>query len=338
MSCRIARRDFLWALGRTARAALVAAAGGCDVREFARRHGAKQRLSIATGGTGGIYYIYGGAVARIISAHVPNVEATAEATTASVDNLKFLHAGRADLALVMADAADDAYTGQGPFRTFGRVPVAALARLYTNYFHLVTLTGTGIARIADLRGRVVSTGVPGSGTAAASVRILRAAGMDAERDIRRQELGITPSIEALKDGKIDATIQGGGAPIGALLDLTRTPRGSLRLVPYGEVVPALQRDYGPLVYFRADIPKTAYPGLAADVPVVGSATLLVADASMSDELAYEITAVLFERQADIVAVHPEGRNLALGTATTGSPVPFHPGAIRFYTDRGAWRR
>jgi hypothetical protein len=336
----IGRREFLRTGGKVtvvaASALVVSVTAACDVREYARKHGARQRLSIATGGTGGVYYIYGGAVAHIISTYVPNVAATAEVTSASIDNLKFLRAGRADLALVSADAADEARRGDGAFGTFGRVPVVSLARLYTNYIHLVTLTGTGITRLADLRGKVVSTGVPGSATAMASVRILQAAGIDPRTDIRQQELSISASVDALKDGKIDATIQAGGAPMGGLLDLARTPRGTLRLIPCVEVLPTLQRAHGATVYYRADIPKAAYPGLREDVPVVASGTLLVADEVMGDLLAYEITKALFDHQPRIAAIHPEGRNLTLPTAVTGSPVPFHPGSVRYYRERGAW--
>ena len=331
----VARRGFLRTVASAVGALVATATVGCDVREYARKRGAKLRLSIATGGTGGVYYIYGGAIAHVITTHVPNVAATAEVTSASIDNLKFLRDGRADLALVSADAAADARRGSGSFRTFGRVPVVSLARLYTNYYHLVTLTGTGITRVADLRGRVVSTGVPGSATAMSAARILEAAGIDVRRDIRQQELGIAASVDALKDGKIDATIQGGGAPLGALLDLANTPRGSIRLVPCAEVLPALQRLYGETAYYRADIPKDSYPGQREPVPVIGSGTLLVADEAMSDALAYDITKALFDHQAQIAAIHPEGRNLMLATAVTGSPVPYHSGAIRYYKERGA---
>ena len=332
----VSRREFLRTARTAAGALAVAASVGCDVREYARKHGARQRLSIATGGTGGVYYIYGGAIANVISTYVPNVAATAEVTSASIDNLKFLRDGRADLALVSADAAIDARRGEGAFRTFGKVPVVSLARLYTNFYQVVTLTGTGISRVADLRGKVVSTGVPGSATAMSAVRILSAVGIDVRTDIRQQELSISASVDALKDGKIDATIQGGGAPLGALLDLANTPRGALRIVPCAEVLPALQDRYGATVYYRADIPKSAYPGLREDVPVIGTGTLLTADEVMSDALAYDITKTLFDHQPEIAAVHPEGRNLILAAAVTGSPLPFHPGAVRYYRERGVW--
>src|SRR5688572_15962741 len=139
---------------------------------------AKRRLSIATGGTGGVFYPYGGGIAKVISENIENVEATAEVTAASVDNLKFLKQGTSDLAFTMADTAQDAALGKDAFADFGTVPARTLAMLYSSYVHLVTHTGSGIARVADLRGRTVSIGSPGSGTAILAARILEAAGLN----------------------------------------------------------------------------------------------------------------------------------------------------------------
>lgn len=307
-----------------------------DPREFARAHGAKQRLSIATGGTGGVWYPYGGGIAKVISEHVRNVEATAEVTSASVDNLKLLRDGKVDLAFTLADALADAYRGEGAFARFGRVPANALAVLYTQYTHLATLEGKGIGRIADLRGRVVSTGSPGSGTEGIAFRILEAAGLDPMRDLQRQGLSVAASVDALKDGKIDAFFWSGGVPTGAVLDLANTPGRTMRLLANAEVLPALQRRYGPSLYYEAQIPVGVYPGLTAPIPVVAVASVLVVDEAMSEPLAYEILRALFEHKAELVAIHPEASHLTAETAVLGSPVPFHPGAIRFYRDLGAW--
>ena len=305
-----------------------------DPREFARAHGAEQRLSIATGGTGGVWYPYGGGVAKVVSAHVPNAEATAEVTAASVDNLKLLGAGEVDLAFTMADALADAAAGRGPFTRLGRVRARAIAVLYTNYTHLVTVEGSGVRRAADLRGKVVSTGSPGSGTEAIALRVLEAAGLDPARDVRHQGLGAAQSVDALRDGKIDAFFFSGGVPTGAVLDLARTPGLTMRVLPLDDVLRALQARYPGGLYFPATIARAAY-GLDADVPVVGVASVLVADARMSDQLAYEITRALFEHHAELGAVHPEARKLSLATAVKGSPVPFHPGALRYYREMGA---
>src|SRR4026209_1928406 len=140
------------------------------------RDGGKHRLSIATGGTGGVFYPYGGGIAKVITEHLPNTEATAEVTAASVDNLKFLKQGASDLAFTMADMAQDAVTGRDVFSDFGTVPVRALAVLYSSYSHLVVRADAGISGIADLRGRVVSTGAAGSGTTGIARRRAEAAG------------------------------------------------------------------------------------------------------------------------------------------------------------------
>ena len=148
-----------------------------DPREFARLRGGVQRLSIATGGTGGVWYPDGGAVARVIGRHVAGVSATAEATAGTNDNLKFMRQGSADLAFTMADGLDEGARGVGPFAETGRVPARAIAVLYDNYTHVVARGGSELRRIADLRGRTVSTGAPGSGTETIALRLLRAAGL-----------------------------------------------------------------------------------------------------------------------------------------------------------------
>ena len=216
------------------------------------------RLSIATGGTGGVFYPYGGGIARVISEHLPNVEATAEVTAASVDNLKFLQRGTSDLAFTMADTAQDAVLGRDAFAASGKVGVRTLATLYTSYVHFVTTADSGITRIADLRGRVVSTGAAGSGTAILANRILQAAGLDPARDIRAQSLGVAQSVDALKDGKVDAFFWNGGLPTASILDLINTPGVTARVLSTADVLPQLQQTFGASLYFAAPIPKDTY--------------------------------------------------------------------------------
>src|SRR5262245_41766998 len=185
--------------------------------------GSKRRLSIATGGTGCVFYPYGGGIAKVITEHLDNVEATAEVTAASVDNLKFLEQGTSDLAFTMADMAQDALLGRDVFTDFGKVRVRTLAVLYASYLHLVTHAEAGVSAPADLRGRVVSTGAAGSGTTVIAHRLLRAAGLEPGRDVREQSLGVAQSVDALKDGKIDAFFFQGGLPTASILDLVNTP-------------------------------------------------------------------------------------------------------------------
>ncbi len=326
---------------RRAAAALVVAfaalaIGACNLQELAQQAGTTRWLSVATGGTGGVYYPFGGGIAKVLSDHLENIEATAEVTAGTVDNLKFLSEGSADIAFALADSLSDAVAGEGVFAEFGAVPARSLAVLYTNYTHIVTLEGTGIERIADLQGRLVSTGAPGSGTEIIAFRVLEAAGLDPDTDVSRQSLGASQSVGALKDGKIDAFFWSGGLPTGAILDLATTPGMTLRLVPSDDVLPILQARYGDTVYREIVVPRSAYPDLEADVRVVGVSNILAVHESMPDDLAYDITRILFERQAELAAIHAEAEHLVLDTAVVGSPTAFHAGAIRYYQEQNVW--
>jgi TRAP transporter TAXI family solute receptor len=318
------------------RAVLILLACGLSVFSAACGVGSDARyLSIATGGTGGVYYPYGGGIAKILNERLEGVRVTAEVTAASVDNLKLIRDGRADLAFALADSLADAVAGRGPFD--GRpVPAASLAVLYANYTHLVTQQSSGIRSVGDLRGRVVSTGSPGSGTEVVAFRLLRAAGLNPGTDVTTQALGVSESVGALEDGKIAAFIWSGGLPTAAVQDLAHRPGTSLRLIGTAELLPVLQRDYGSL-YFSKDIPAGIYRGVEAPVAVVAVANVLVVNRAMPEEMAYDIARIMFERKDDLAAIHPEARSLSLETAVAGSPAAFHPGAIRLYRDNGVWK-
>ena len=239
---------------RTAAAFLALAmltAAACSAPGDSTRREGTRRLSIATGGTGGVYYPYGGAIAKVISEQLPGTEATAEVTAASVDNLKFLRDGKADIAFTLADTLADAVGGRGPFQ--GQ-PVAAqaLAVLYDNYTHVVTLTTSGIKGLPDLKDKAVSTGSPGSGSEVIAFRLLEAAGLNHDTDVRRQGLGVSQSVDALKDGKIQAFFWSGGLPTAAILDLGHTPGITMRLLPNASYASVLQRTYGRAAVLDAD--------------------------------------------------------------------------------------
>ena len=295
-----------------------------------------QRLSVATGGTGGVYYPYGGGVAKVISDHLDGVEATAEVTAGTVDNLKFIANRGADLAFALADSLDDAAAGRGAFADFGPVPVRAIAMLYDNLNQLVTLEGKGIETIADLRDRIVSTGAPGSGTEVTALRMLAAVGLNPDTDIRKQSLGAAQSVDALKDDKIDAFFWSGGIPTGSVLDLASTPGRTVKLIRNSDTLPFLHEHYGESVYHAVTIPSITYPGMSGHVEVVGVANVLVAHEDMPEDLAYRITQALFEHRDVLAAIHPEAAKLTLERAVAGSTVPFHQGAIRYYREQQAW--
>ena len=320
---------------RTARALACIAAGA--VAALAGCAGAQPRfLSIATGGTGGVYYPYGGALARLITDHLPNTQATAEVTGASVDNLKLIQQGKVDVAFTLADTLAEAVAGRGAFAGTGAVANARiLAVLYTNVTHLVARRGSGIVRLADLKGRIVSVGAPGSGTELIADRLLIAAGLDPRRDVTRHSLGVSESAGALKDGKVDAFFWSGGVPTPAIQDLAATPGLDIVLVPQGDLLAALQRDFGRDLYHQAVVQGGTYRGLADDVATVGVTNLLVASAALDEQLAYDIVRVMFEQKDALVAAHPEARHLEPPVALDGLPAPYHPGAVRYY---GARRR
>ena len=306
---------------------LAAACGGGEPARY---------ISIATGGTGGVYYPYGGGLAKLITEKIPGVQATAEVTGASVDNLKLLQQGRADLAFTLADTLSEAVKGTGPFASTGAVPAQTVAILYQNFTHVVTIDGSGINAVADLRGRAVSVGSPGSGTELIATRVLEAAGLDAHKDIQRQTLGAAESVNALKDGKLDAFFWSGGLPTPAIQDLANTSGIRLRLLPNAGLAAALTKKYGPGLYGEAMIPERSYRGVVEPVPVITVGNLLVAAPGMSETLAHDITKLMFDEQRALIAIHPEARHLAPATGPADSPAPFHPGAIRYYRAR-SWR-
>ena len=319
-------------------AAAVVAAAACNPQELARRAGARTRLSIATGGTGGVYYPYGGAIARVISAHLPGVEATAEVTAASVDNLKLVRDKKSDIAFTLADTLDDAVAGRGAFSRKGPVPAQGPCR------SLRQLHAPG--REPDRAASPASPTSPGStcrwarraaGPNSIATRMLRAAGLDPGRDVRPVSLGVSQSVDALKDGKIDAFFWSGGIPTAAVMDLASTPGLTWRLLPNDDVLGTLQGSHGATLYSRLIVPRGTYAGLPADVAVVGVANLLVVHRDMPEQLAYDITRLLFDHQAELAAVHAEAARLRPASETTASPAPFHPGAVRYYRERGVWR-
>lgn len=292
-------------------------------------------LSIATGGTGGVYYPYGGALANLITTQIPGVDATAEVTGASVDNLKLMQLGRVDLAFTLADTLAEAQAGSGPFRETGAVGSArTLAVLYTNYTHVVVREGRGIDRVADLAGRVVSVGSPGSGTELIADRLLAAAGIDPRTGVTRHALGATESAGALKDGKVEAFVWSGGLPTPAIEDLAATPGLAIGLLPQADLLRSLQATYSRDLYRLALIPAGAYRGLETDVPVVGVTNLLVASSSLDEDLAYAIVRLIFEHKDDLVLAHREAEHLAVPSGPDTSPAPFHAGAVRYYREHG----
>ena len=292
-----------------------------------------QNISIATGGTGGVYYPMGGGMAAVLSKHVPGMQATAEVTGGSVDNLKLIASGKPYIGFSMTDAGQDAYRGEDKFKG-NKVPLRTLVVLYPNRMHVVSVEGRGIGSMADLKGKRVSTGSPGSATEVMAFRLIEAAGMDKDKDLKRERLGAAESVNAIKDGKIDAFFWVGGLPTAAVTDLANTPGTKLKMVDHADAVAAMNRKYGNL-YVEDVIPKDVYRGMDSDNKQATVMNILVAHESMDDKTAYNIVKTIFDRRDDLIAVHKESANIKLEnqkTATT--PIPFHPGALRYFTEKG----
>jgi TRAP transporter TAXI family solute receptor len=256
-----------------------------------------QNISVATGGTGGVYYPMGGGLAAVLSKYVPGMEATAEVTGGSVDNLKLIGTGKPYVAFSMSDAAQDAFKGADKFKGH-KVPVRTLMILYPNRMHVVTIEGKGINKFADLKGKRVSTGSPGSATEVMAFRLIEAAGLDKDKDMNRERLSASESVNALKDGKIDAFFWVGGLPTAAVSDLANTPGNKIKMIDNAYLVPAMNKKYGNL-YVQDVIPKDTYKGMEADNHQATVQNILVANENMDEKTAYNIVKAVFDHKADM---------------------------------------
>ena len=290
-------------------------------------------IAIATGGTGGVYYPLGGGMANVLSKHVPGVQASARVTGGSVDNLKLIGSQQSEVALVMVDAALDALKGEDKFKG-SPVDVRTLMVLYPNRMHVVSIEGTGIEKMADLKGKRVSTGSPGSATEVMAFRLIEAAGLDKDKDMRRERLGVAESVNALKDRKIDAFFWVGGLPTAAVTDLGATPNVKIKMIDHAEMVDKMNAKYNNL-YTTGVIPAKMYPGQDKDNAIAVVQNILVANAKMADNVAYDIVKTFIEQRDELVAVHAEAASITLeNQSPKNSPIPWHPGAVKYFTEKG----
>jgi len=316
---------------RTLKALLAAAAlaiAGVGVA------GEAMNLSIATGGTGGVYYPLGGGMAAVLSKYVQGMQATAEVTGGSVANLQLIGTGKPYLAMTMVDAGLDAYKGQDKF-TGKPVPVRTLMVMYPNRMHVVSIEGTGVTKMSDLKGKRVSTGSGGSATEVMAFRVIEAAGLDKDKDMKRERLGVAESVNALKDRKIDAFFWVGGLPTAAVTDLANSPGVKIKMIDHANLVAAMNKKYGNL-YVQDTIGKDVYKGMEADNKQATVMNLLVAHQNMDEKTAYNIVKAVFEHRDELIRVHKEAENIKLEiqkTAAAGG-IPWHPGALRYFKEKG----
>jgi uncharacterized protein len=300
--------------------------GGED--EHASWHGGV--LVVATGNTTGVFYQVGGGYADAITRHIRGYEAIVAATAGSADNLLRLGSGDAELAFTFADVAADAVRGEGAFAGAPR-RFKALAALYRNYTHLIVRTDAGINAIADLRGKRISTGTPNSGTEFIALRLLRAAGFDPDKDVVRKPLSLPATTTGLANGSLDATFWTAGLPTVGITGLLDTARSKVRFLPVDSLLPKLDQTY-PNTYVPAKIPTKTYE-LPGDVATVAVSSMIAVDESMPEQLAYDLTALIFSYQKDLTLAHSEWGNVRLDVAPQTGVVALHPGAERYYRQR-----
>ena len=292
---------------------------------------AAQDLSIATGGTGGTYYPYGGGLAELIGAHVEGASATAEVTGASVENMALIARQETDLAIALADTVAGAVAGEiDPF-TDRPVDARAIASIYPNAVHIVTLADSDIASLSDLEGKRVSVGAPGSGTEVNARAILEANGISYDA-IEEQRLNFNETADALRDGDIDAGFWSVGPPTSSIVNLATT-RG-ISIVPLTEEEIAAAQEREP-VFAAYDLRAGTYEGIDEAVQTISIPNVLVANAAMEEDLAYQITKAIFENTDELIAVHPAAEDTTVEFSVNSTPIPFHPGALRYYEEAGA---
>lgn len=292
---------------------------------------AQQQLSVATGGTGGTYYPLGGGLAEMIGKHIEGYEAVAEVTGASVENMGLVWRGDSDLALALADTVHQAYTGTGDFEGRQLENIRALASVYPNAVQIVTLADSGIESLSDLEGKVVSVGAPGSGTELNARALLEANGITYD-DIDPRRLNFNETADAIRDGDIDAGFWSVGPPTSSIMNLATTR--DIRLIGLSDEEVANAREAVP-VFAPYELRAGLYEGMEEGVQSIGIPNVLAVSSEMDEELAYQITKMLFERTDELIEVHPAANDTTVKFAVDSTPIAFHPGALRYYEEVGA---
>jgi uncharacterized protein len=297
---------------------------------------AQQRLffGIATGGTGGTYYPLGGMLAQLISNKATvagaKISATAEAAGASVGNAQLLGKKEIESAFVAADILDAAYNGQGQFSSGALKNVRALGALYPETVQLIARADSGINSVRDLKGKAISSGAPGSGQYQLLTDLLKAHGMT-RADVKEDSSSFTQAVDKIKDGNLAATLITAGVPTAAVTDFAQSH--ALKIIPLsGPEIATLQKEQP--YYANVKLPANTYKGQPNAVDTLAVMAVWATHDGLSENLAYEVTKALYENVAIMGQVHVQGKNISLSTATAVGSAPLHPGAIRYYKEKG----
>lgn len=297
---------------------------------FAPQAMAAEFINVLTGGTSGVYYPLGVALTQIYGKAMPDVKTSVQATKASAENLNLLQAGRGEVAFTLGDTYSAAYTGNedAGFKT-PLDKLRTIAAIYPNYIHFLASADSGIASLADLKGKRVSVGAPKSGTEFNSRSILKAAGLGYEDLGKVEYLGYSESVELIKNRQLDATLLSSGLGVAAVRDLATAIKMVVIPVPADVVAKIGDPSYSPGV-----IPANTYNGQTADVPTVAVQNYLVTHAGVPTETVYKMTKAMFENLDAMVAAHAAAKAIDKATAGKGAPVPLHPGAEKYYKEAG----
>ncbi|MDG9979011.1 TAXI family TRAP transporter solute-binding subunit [Ectopseudomonas oleovorans] len=288
-------------------------------------------INVLTGGTSGVYYPIGVALSQLYSNGIEGSKTSVQATKASVENLNLLQAGRGELAFALGDSVADAWNGveDAGFK----VPlkkIRAIAGTYPNYIQIVANAESGIKTLEDLKGKRISVGAPKSGTELNARAIFEAAGLTYKDMGKVEFLPYAESVELIKNRQLDATLQSSGLGMAAIRDLASTMKISFVAIP-AEVTAKIDN----AAYEAATIPAGTYDGQDADVPTVAITNILVSHEGVSDEVAYQMTKLMFDNLGRLGTAHSAAQDIKLETATKNLPIPLHPGAERFYKEAGA---
>jgi TRAP transporter TAXI family solute receptor len=318
---RLSRRTFLAALAAPLAGVSLTGCLGRDWASFS-----DTRLVLATGNPGGVFARYGDALATVLGRRLDGVTTRTRITDASVENLRLVGSGEADLGLSLGDAASDAARGTGTFAE--PLDVVALTRTYDSFVHLVVRAESPISDVQDLRSRRVGLGTPDSGTRVVAERILRQSGVPLS-DVEAASQRLQADADALVAGRLDAFFFVSGLPNEAVLEVSR--RIPVRLVSLRDQVDAMVGSYGP-EYVDGPVPASTY-GLAEAADTVSIKNYVVIGSRMPDDLAYAVTRVMFEAQADIDALAPGVRQPNPSAGIFTSPLDLHPGAVRYFREQ-----
>lgn len=297
---------------------------------------AQERIffGIATGGTGGTYYPLGGMLAQLISNKVAiggkKLSATAETAGASVANARLLGQKDVESAFIAADILDSAYKGIGQFEGKPLRNLRALGALYPEQVQLVTLASANIRSFRDLKGKSVSSGPPGSGQWQLLGDLLETYGMT-RKDISEDFSSFAQSVDKIRDGNLTASLITAGAPTTSIVDLANARE--IRIVALtGPEIDSLRRKQP--YYASLQLPTGTYKGQAAPVDTLAVMAVWATHDGVTDAMAYEVTKALYENTEILGQVHPKGREISLKTALHSISIPLHPGAEKYYREKG----